>query len=65
MGSEWLGEVQPVLGLPHGGVGEGNIEFFDQNQKKREKIHSKELLEKSKFESELKRLECSINYEGG
>ncbi|RVX09749.1 hypothetical protein CK203_012456 [Vitis vinifera] len=28
-------------------------------------LHSKELLEKSKFERELKRLECSINYEGG
>ncbi|RVW81744.1 hypothetical protein CK203_049543 [Vitis vinifera] len=33
--------------------------------KRREKIHSKELLEKSKFERELKRLECSVNYEGG
>ena len=27
-------------------------------------IHSKGLLEKSNFERELKRLECSINYEG-
>ena len=26
---------------------------------------SKSILEKSKFERELKRLECSINYEGG
>ncbi|RVX21578.1 hypothetical protein CK203_002332 [Vitis vinifera] len=30
----------------------------------REKIHSKGLLEKSRFERELKRLECSVNYEG-
>ena len=31
----------------------------------RERVHSKVLLDKSKFERELKRLECSINYEGG
>ena len=30
----------------------------------REKVHSKVLLDKSKFERELKRLEYSINYEG-
>ena len=30
----------------------------------REKVHSKVLLDKSKFERELKRLECFINYEG-
>ena len=29
-----------------------------------EKIHSKGLLENSRFEREPKRLECSINYEG-
>ncbi|RVW76691.1 hypothetical protein CK203_047573 [Vitis vinifera] len=34
-------------------------------RKRREKIHSKELMEKSKFERELKRLECSVNYEKG
>ncbi|RVW82267.1 hypothetical protein CK203_041667 [Vitis vinifera] len=65
MGREWLGEVQPVPGLPYEGAGEGNIEFLTKIRKRREKIHSKELLEKSKFERELKRLKCSINYEGG
>ena len=33
-------------------------------RKIREKIHSKGLLEKSRFERELKRLECSVNYGG-
>ncbi|RVW19870.1 hypothetical protein CK203_110851 [Vitis vinifera] len=37
----------------------------EAQRKRREKIHIKELLEKSKFERELKRLECSVNYEGG
>ena len=32
---------------------------------RQERIHSKELLEKSKFEKVLKRLECSVNYEAG
>ena len=41
------------------------MNFFIKIRKRREKIHSKELLEKSKFERELKRLECSVNYEGG
>ena len=37
--------------------------FFIKIKKRRERIHSKGLLEKSKFERELKRLECLINYE--
>ncbi|RVW40622.1 hypothetical protein CK203_079170 [Vitis vinifera] len=41
------------------------LSFLIKIRKRREKIHSKELLEKSKFERELKRLECSVNYEGG
>ena len=40
------------------------LNFLSKIRKRREKIHSKELLEKSKFERELKRLKCSINYEG-
>ncbi|RVW56146.1 hypothetical protein CK203_080827 [Vitis vinifera] len=47
------------------GAGKGNSKFSDQNRKRRERIHSKELLEKSKFERELKRLEYSINNEKG
>ena len=33
-------------------------------RKRREKIVDKGLLETSRFERELKRLECSVNYEG-
>ena len=40
------------------------LEFLVKIKKRRERVHSKTLLEKSKFERELKRLECSINYEG-
>ena len=38
---------------------------FWSKSERRERVHSETLLEKSKFERELKRLECSINYEGG
>ena len=41
------------------------MDFLVKIRKRRERVHSKTLLEKSKFERELKRLECSINYEGG
>ncbi|RVX02657.1 hypothetical protein CK203_016338 [Vitis vinifera] len=40
-------------------------EESDLARKRRERIHSKAMLEKSKFERELRRLECSVNYEGG
>ena len=41
------------------------LDFMVKIRKRREKVHSKSLLENSKFERELKRLECSINYKGG
>ena len=41
------------------------MDFLVKIRKRRERVHSKTLLEKSKFERELKRLECSITYEGG
>ena len=41
------------------------MDFLVKIRKRRERVHNKTLLEKSKFERELKRLECSINYEGG
>ena len=41
------------------------MDFLVKIRKRRERVHSKVLLEKLKFERELKRLECSINYEGG
>ncbi|RVW13931.1 hypothetical protein CK203_089985 [Vitis vinifera] len=41
------------------------LNFLAKIRKRREKIYSRGALEKTKFERELKRLECSINYEGG
>ena len=41
------------------------LNFLVKIRKRRERVHSKILLDKSKFEWELKRLECSINYERG
>ena len=52
------------LGFPTEGLEKEILSFLVKIRKRREKIHSKGLLEKSKFERELKRLECSINYEG-
>ena len=52
------------LGFSTEGLEKEILNFFTKIRKRREKIHSKELLEKSKFERELKRLECSVNYEG-
>ena len=40
------------------------LDFLSKIGKRRERIHSKGLLEKSKFERELKRLECSVKYKG-
>ena len=40
------------------------MDFLVKIRKRRERVHNKTLLEKSKFERELKMLECSINYEG-
>ena len=53
------------LGFPTEGLEKKILSFLIKIKKRREKIHSKELLENSKFERELKRLECSVNYEGG
>ena len=60
-----LAKFSQFLGFPTEGLEKEILNFFTKIRKRREKIHSKELLEKSKFERELKRLECSINYEGG
>ena len=53
------------LGFSTEGLKNDILEFLVKIRKRRERVHSKTLLEKSKFERELKRLECSINYEGG
>ena len=60
-----LAKFSQFLGFPTEGLEKEILNFFTKIRKRREKIHSKERLEKSKFERELKRLECSINYEGG
>ena len=60
-----LARFSKFLGFPTEGLEKEILNFLTKIRKRKEKIHSKELLEKSKFERELKRLECSINYEGG
>ena len=60
-----LAKFSKFLGFSTEGLEKEILEFLIKIQKRREKVHSKNLLEKSKFERELKRLECSINYEGG
>ena len=60
-----LAKFSQFLGFLTEGLEKEILNFLIKIRKRREKIHSKELLEKSKFERELKRLECSVNYEGG
>ena len=60
-----LAKFSQFLGFPTEDMEKKILSFLIKIRKRREKIHSKELLEKSKFERELKRLECSVNYEGG
>ncbi|RVW39630.1 hypothetical protein CK203_090634 [Vitis vinifera] len=60
-----LAKFSHFLGFPTEGLEKEILNFLIKIRKRREKIHSKELLEKFKFERELKRLECSVNYEGG
>ena len=60
-----LAKFSQFLGFSTEGLEKERLNFLIKIRKRREKIHNKELLEKSKFERELKRLECSVNYEGG
>ena len=60
-----LARFNKFLGFSTEGVEKDILEFLVKIRKRRERVHSKTLLEKSRFERELKRLECSINYEGG
>ena len=60
-----LARFSKFLGFPTEGLEKDILDFLVKIRKRRERIHSKTLLEKSKFERELKRLECSINYEMG
>ena len=60
-----LARFSHFLGFSTKGLEKDILEFMVKIRKRRERIHSKAMLEKSKFERELRRLECSVNYEGG
>ena len=58
-----LAKFSHFLGFSTEGLEKEILSFLIKIRKRQERIHSKELMEKSKFERELKRLECSVNYE--
>ena len=58
-----LARFSKFLGFSTKGLEKDILDFLVKIRKMRERVHSKVLLDKSKFEQELKRLECSINYE--
>ena len=60
-----LAKFSNFLGFSTEGLEKEIMDFLVKIRKRRERVHSKSLLEKTKFERELRRLECSINYEGG
>lgn len=60
-----LAKFSKFLGFSTEGLEKDIMEFLVKIRKRRESVHNKTFLEKSKFERELKRLECSINYEKG
>ena len=60
-----MAKFSHFLGFPTEGLEKEILSFLIKIRKRREKIHSKELLEKSKFKRELKKLEYSVNNEGG
>ncbi|RVW60701.1 hypothetical protein CK203_053052 [Vitis vinifera] len=51
------------LGFSTEGLEVEILNFLDKIRKRKEKIIGKGFLEASRFERELKRLECSVNYE--
>ena len=60
-----LAKFSQFLGFSTEGLEKEILNFLAKIRKRREKIYNRGALEKTKFERELKRLECSINYEGG
>ena len=60
-----LARFSHFLGFSTEGLEKEISNFLIKIRKRRERMHSKELMEKSRFERELKRLECSVNYEKG
>ena len=67
MGVNWeesnLFRFSQFLGFSTEGLEVEILTFLDKIRKRKEKIIGKGLLEASRFERELKRLECSVNYE--
>ena len=59
-----LAKFSKLLGFSIEGLEREILDFLSKIRKRRERIHSKGLLEKTKFERELKRLECSVKYKG-
>ena len=59
-----LAKFSKFLGFPTEGLEKEILGFLIKIRKRWERINNKGMLEKSKFERELKRLECSINYKG-
>ena len=66
--SDWeessLAKFSKLLGFSIKGLEREILDFLSKIRKRRERIHSKGLLEKTNFERELKRLECSVKYKG-
>ena len=60
-----LARFSKFLGVSTEGLEKNILKFLVKIRKMKERVHSKILLEKLRFEKELKRLECSINYEEG
>ena len=59
-----LAKFSKLLGFSIEGLEREILDFLSNIRKRREMIHSKRLLEKTKFERELERLECSVKYKG-
>ena len=59
-----LVKFSQFLGFSTEGLEKEILSFLGKIRKMREKIVDKGLLETSRFEREIKRLECSVNYEG-
>ena len=55
-----LAKFSKFLGFSTEGLEKDIMDFLVKIRKRRESVHIKTFLEKSKFERELKRLECSI-----
>ena len=60
-----LAKFSQFLGFSTEGLEKEILNCLAKIRKRREMIYSRGALEKTKFERELKRLECSINYERG